>query len=143
MFGGVLYTPFQEEPLLALEPHHQSYQPKPTFFFPTVDLLNQRNSYRSINLSERNSKALILPEELKQLNAVSKVIWLYLKPLGLVKFSQRDMAAALGFARSAVSKALPLLRDSQLLEGDFPEKSKGVFRVVDKNDKDSYDRTTN
>ena len=79
---------------------------------------------------ERDANALNLPEELKQLNAVSKVIWLYLKPLDLVKFSQRDLSNALGFAQSAIWRAMNSLRDNQLIAGDFPEKSKGAFKAV-------------
>ena len=81
-------------------------------------------------MSEQNVDALNIPEELKQLSAVSKAIWLYLKPLGLVKFSQRDLSDALGFAQSAIWRAMVSLRDNHFLEGYFPEKAKGVFKAV-------------
>ncbi len=64
----------------------------------------------------RRSAAPGLPDSLKDEAPTVKLLWLWLFPQGVVDYSQREMAVALGFDVKAVGAALARLRALGLVE---------------------------
>lgn len=64
----------------------------------------------------RREAAPGLPDLLKDEAPTVKLLWLWLLPQGVVPYSQRAMAEALGFDISAVGTALKRLRELGLVE---------------------------
>ncbi len=64
----------------------------------------------------RRSAAPGLPDSLKDEAPTVKLLWLWLSPQGVVDYSQREMAVALGFDVKAVGAALARLRVLGLVE---------------------------
>lgn len=57
-----------------------------------------------------------LPEPLKNASPTIKLLWLWLEPQGVVDYSQREIAAALGVEQRSLPGALRELRRLGLLE---------------------------
>lgn len=57
-----------------------------------------------------------LPEPLKDASPTVKLLWLWLEPQGVVDYSQREIAAALGVEQRSLPGALRELRQLGLLE---------------------------
>ena len=64
----------------------------------------------------RRTAAPGLPHILKDEAPTVKLLWLWLEPQGVVDYSQREMAAALGFDVKAVGAALARLRALELVD---------------------------
>ena len=64
----------------------------------------------------RRESAPGLPDLLKDEAPTVKLLWLWLEPQGVVPYSQRAMAEALGFQVNAVATALSRLRALGLVE---------------------------
>lgn len=57
------------------------------------------------------SRPLPLPKALLEEATAVKLLWLWLRPQGVVSYSQRDMARALGVSQAVISTALAKLRE--------------------------------
>lgn len=57
-----------------------------------------------------------LPEPLRDASPTIKLLWLWLEPQGVVDYSQREIAAALGVEQRSLPGALRVLRRLELLE---------------------------
>lgn len=57
------------------------------------------------------SKPAPLPKDLLEEATAVKLLWLWLRPQGVVSYSQRDMARALGVSQAVISTALAKLRE--------------------------------
>ncbi len=64
----------------------------------------------------RRESAPGIPHILKGESPTAKALWLWLEPRGVVDYSQRAMAAALGFDVSTLGGALKRLRELGLVE---------------------------
>ena len=81
---------------------------------------------------EPKTDPLELPPSLRAEKPTTKLLWLYLKPLGTVRLSHHDLADALSIERYGVTNALSRLEDLELLRYvEKPTKAKATFRAVD------------
>lgn len=71
-----------------------------------------------------------LPDLLKSEPPSVKLVWLFLAPQGVVDYSQRELAGALGLEQKAVGTALSRLRELALLEDlEREPRRRGRYRL--------------
>lgn len=82
--------------------------------------LHPRGRYGSLSrftlMPPRRRDVAGLPEPLKDASPTVKLVWLWLEPQGVVDYSQREVAAALGIEQRSLPGALRKLRELELLE---------------------------
>lgn len=71
-----------------------------------------------------------LPDKLLDLEPLAKAVWLYLRPLGEVKVSQRALAKKLGFTQTGLSLGFQSLRDNHLVVGSFEKGKTATYQAV-------------
>ena len=96
--------------------------------------LSPKGRYDSLPLilmPPRRAAAPGIPELLKDEAPTVKVVWLWLEPRGVVSYSQRAMAEALGLEVSAFNVALVRLRALGLVEDlERSPRTRGKLRAV-------------
>ena len=74
-----------------------------------------------------------LPEALRSETPSTKLLWLYLRPQGVVSFSVRDMAKALGVSFPVVAEGMRRLEAAKLLRfvGERRPRQRPTFEARD------------
>ena len=80
--------------------------------------------------NERNPHRL--PEALRDETPSTKLLWLYLRPQGVVSFSVRDMAKALGVSFPVVAEGMRRLEGAELLRfiGERRPRQRPTFEAL-------------